>query len=69
MMKALTIAVVLALTPNLAAAAGYLLVLKYTGNNIVVAPRIYPTKVACNAAGRDWEEVSDFHEFVCIRAP
>jgi hypothetical protein len=68
-MKALVIAVTLTLTPNLAAAAGWFLVLKYTGNNIVVVPRPYASRDDCRRAGREWELANDLHSFACIPAP
>ena len=68
-MKSLAIAVALMLMPNLAAAAGWVLVLKYTGNNIAVVPRPYAARDDCRRAGREWEQASDLHSFVCIPAP
>ena len=68
-MKMIAVALVLALTPSVAAAAGWFLVLKYTGNNIVVAPKVHTGNEDCRRAGRAWELASDFHTFVCIPAP
>lgn len=67
-MKILAVALLLALVPSVAAAAGWFLV-KYTGKNIVVAPKVYGGNEDCRRAGRAWELASDFHTFVCIPAP
>jgi hypothetical protein len=68
-MKALAITAALMLMPNSAAAAGWLLVLKYTGNNITVVPRPYVERDDCRRAGRQWQLAGDLHDFVCIPAP
>jgi hypothetical protein len=68
-MKALAIAVALMLMPNSAAAAGWFLVLKYTGNNITIVPRPYASRDDCRRAGREWELANDLHSFACIPAP
>jgi hypothetical protein len=67
-MKALAIAAALILMPSVAAAAGWWLVLKYTGNNVAVVPRPYAEINNCRRAGRAWELASDLHSFVCIPA-
>ncbi len=70
-MKALAIAIVLAMSsPGVASAAGWFLVL--SGNfedGIVIVPEKYPTRTACNAAGRSWEAADDDYEYRCVPAP
>ncbi len=70
-MKALSIAVALALAPGAASAAGFYLVLipEVSTRTSLVLPDRYPTRDECKHAGRVWKGENRDNRFVCIPAP